>query len=317
MANPVISIVMPVHRSFATIERALKSVLGQDLLVPFELVVSFDDKGDGTKEILEKYASTYPDIVRIHPKKKATGAAGSRYEGVEESRGEFVYFMDSDDELLPNCLSTLYTAQKISNADCVNCSFYTVKNGKRTSNIFASKGILTHAQWLDAYLHDTSFRAFLWTKLIRKSLLQKTPLLLLEEYPDMFEDIAYGFSVLMKADTVACISDKLYLYHKDNPSSATSTPRADRSLYHIAIFACMRQYIESYGTPADLRRFFAHKTRYYWSVWFDRLLDKKHGATKEYFIQVKREFDEVMDENLPLRKVGAFYSPIVSRGILN
>ena len=316
MNTPVISVVMPAHRSFSTIERALNSVLAQDFSLPFELVVSFDDRKDGTKEILEKYASTYPEIVRIHPKQKATGAAGSRYEALLECRGDLVCFLDSDDEMLPNYLSVMYQAQQKDDADCVNCSFYVVSQGKRSPNIFEAREAMDHDQWLDAFLNDVSFRGFTWTKLIRKSLLLQSPLLLLEEYSDLFEDVAFLFSCLMKAKKVVTIPNRLYLYYKDNSNSATSVPRKDRALHHIAVFACIRRYIERYGSKRDLRRFFAHKTRFYWSVWFDIQLDKKGGADSQYLAQVKKEFREVTKKNAPLQAEGAFYVSFLKRAFL-
>jgi glycosyltransferase involved in cell wall biosynthesis len=90
---------MPAWNSRETIGRALDSVLRQSL-PPFEVIVVDDGSSDGTSAFVEQ---TYGQRVRVIRQPNA-GPSRARNRAVEEARGDWVAFLDSDDEWMPEKL---------------------------------------------------------------------------------------------------------------------------------------------------------------------------------------------------------------------
>lgn len=104
-----ISVIMPTYNCDRFISKSIDSYLAQELNET-ELICVNDGSTDGTARILHHYQNNYPDKV-IVIEQTNQGAAIARNKAITESRGEYLYFLDSDD-LIPNSvtLSNLYHA---------------------------------------------------------------------------------------------------------------------------------------------------------------------------------------------------------------
>jgi len=98
---PSVSVVIPAYNRAATIVAAIDSVLRQTW-TDFELIVVDDGSTDGT---LAAAATITDPRLRLVPAPRNLGAAGARNLGVEEARGTWIAFQDSDDEWLPEKLA--------------------------------------------------------------------------------------------------------------------------------------------------------------------------------------------------------------------
>jgi glycosyltransferase involved in cell wall biosynthesis len=100
-----LSVVVPVFNRRDVIRRAVKSLLAQDFSGRFEIVVVDDGSTDGTAEMVDGIDP------RVHVvRQENRGAAAARLHGIQEARGEFVAFLDSDDVAEPFHLSSLWNA---------------------------------------------------------------------------------------------------------------------------------------------------------------------------------------------------------------
>ena len=98
-AEPVVSVIIPLHNHADTIVATVASVLGQRNVpddVHIEIVVVDDASTDGGADLLDH------DIVTIIHQPARRGAAAARNLGVAHSKGEFLVFLDSDDLLPPH-----------------------------------------------------------------------------------------------------------------------------------------------------------------------------------------------------------------------
>lgn len=101
------SIVVPAYNYGSLVERAVASAClqsGED----FEVVVIDDGSTDNTPEVLDRLEARYATL-RVLRQKNA-GASAARNKGVNEARGDFILFLDADDELLPNALAAFREA---------------------------------------------------------------------------------------------------------------------------------------------------------------------------------------------------------------
>jgi glycosyltransferase involved in cell wall biosynthesis len=103
MNTPAISVVIPTFNRARVLERAIESVLIQDFR-DFELIVVDDGSTDSTREILEKVANCEGERVRCVFQENR-GVSSARNLGIRASSGQWVAFLDSDDEWLIHKLS--------------------------------------------------------------------------------------------------------------------------------------------------------------------------------------------------------------------
>ncbi len=107
------SVVIPTHNRATLLERALRSLSSQTF-TEFEAIVVDDGSTDATQQILASRRS-FP--IRFVTHDRAKGVAAARNRGVVEAAGEFVVFLDDDDELHPNALTKIHERTSASRLD--------------------------------------------------------------------------------------------------------------------------------------------------------------------------------------------------------
>jgi len=122
----MVSVIIPSHNRAWSIERAIDSILSQTVK-EFEIIVVNDGSSDGTEEIL---TSRYP-VVRQYTINRS-GVSKARNVGIQNARGEWIAFLDSDDYWLPNKLEEQmsYLAMNPWFQICHTDEIW-IKNGKR------------------------------------------------------------------------------------------------------------------------------------------------------------------------------------------
>jgi glycosyltransferase involved in cell wall biosynthesis len=100
---PLFSVVVPTHNRVDRVQRALRSILAQTFL-DYEVIVVDDGSSDGTPAFLAGVASERCRVFRNDPNR---GVSASRNRGCAVAGGEFIVFLDDDDELRPYALAQL------------------------------------------------------------------------------------------------------------------------------------------------------------------------------------------------------------------
>lgn len=101
--TPLVSIIMPNYNNRKYIAEAMESVLNQTY-TNWELIVIDDGSMDNSVEIIQAYAAK-DERIRLLVNATNKGVSASRNEGLKNSNGAFICFLDSDDVFLPNKLS--------------------------------------------------------------------------------------------------------------------------------------------------------------------------------------------------------------------
>lgn len=121
----MISVVIPLYNKAATIGRTLES-LEQQTYKDFEIVVVNDGSTDGGEMVIEKYSALNMRLVN----QPNGGVASARNKGATEAKGEYVAFLDADDEWKPKFLETIVTLI----GDFPDCSVFAVDYIMRKSD---------------------------------------------------------------------------------------------------------------------------------------------------------------------------------------
>lgn len=120
-----ISIVVPVYNS----EEWLEACLDQDTNQTYpniEIIIVDDNSNDSSPDIIKKYKELYENVTVIE-NKRAHGVGGARNAGLEHVTGDYVAFLDSDDEMTENFCETLIDI--IGDADIAVAGRATYVNG--------------------------------------------------------------------------------------------------------------------------------------------------------------------------------------------
>ena len=123
-----ISVIMPIYNDEEKIYDSINSVLSQSL-TDIELICVDDGSTDNSLRILKSLAEK-DDRIRVFSQKNQ-GSGKARNKGISEAKGEYIAFLDSDDQMVDNdALNQLYTEAKKNNVDMVSGGIQFVDKGK-------------------------------------------------------------------------------------------------------------------------------------------------------------------------------------------
>ena len=109
MGDYKISIVMPVYNASRDLPFALESIVNQTMdLEDIEVIIVDDCSTDNSLDVIQEYSEKYSGFKVFKLDKNVGAAYGPRNVGLEQVTGEFVMFLDSDDQFHPEACETLY-----------------------------------------------------------------------------------------------------------------------------------------------------------------------------------------------------------------
>lgn len=218
-----ISIIIPVYNVALYIERCLLSCINQTYEA-IEIVVVDDGSTDSSKMIINEFQKKDPRIVFIE--QLNSGVNTARKAGFEKSKGEYVFFLDSDDYLDVRALERLWMQVQGKNVDMVECGYRLINPvTQNCEDIYFKESVCLSSE----YWENLFYRFSVWGILIKRSVLNNVH----------FENIPIGEDVLLKMEMVAnshciaTINDILYYYlvrEGSQMNSADKKIRAEKSL---------------------------------------------------------------------------------------
>ena len=116
--SPKISIIIPSYNEEKNISRCLDSVMNQTFS-DFEVLCVDDGSNDKTYDIIKKYSEKDSRIIPM--KNPYKGVSSARNFGIENAKGDYIGFVDSDDFIQPQMYEFLYKAVTENNCDFSVC----------------------------------------------------------------------------------------------------------------------------------------------------------------------------------------------------
>ena len=116
---PCISVIVPVYQAEKLIHDCVESVLRQTFQ-DWELLLIDDGSRDTSPAICDEYASRN-DRIRVFHKPNG-GVSSARNLGLLEARGDYIAFLDADDQYEPQALETMWSLMKQTGADSAACA---------------------------------------------------------------------------------------------------------------------------------------------------------------------------------------------------
>lgn len=116
MKKDLISVIIPIYNREKFLKKCIESVISQSEVFT-EIILIDDGSSDKSPQICDEYCSLYDNVVVIHNSNH--GLSHARNCGLDICNGEYIFFLDSDDFLPANSLSSLLQALKENDADFV------------------------------------------------------------------------------------------------------------------------------------------------------------------------------------------------------
>lgn len=242
------SVVIPVYNVKDYLEKCVDSVLAQDC-GDYEIILVDDGSTDGVSpELCDRYALASPDRIRvIHQENQGLG--GARNTGLEAARGEYLFFMDSDDRIVPHALSYLEGQIRQTHADMYLFRLFYDRDGVLTpaDPLRVPTDVVLHpAQCPELLLESPSASV----RVCRRSLFLEGQI----RFPAgiWYEDLATTPKCLLHARSVVALSEPLYCYLLRD-GSIMRNANLKRNLEILDVLGSVRAYYESNGVLEQYR----------------------------------------------------------------
>ncbi len=166
--KPLISVIVPVYRVEAYLEKCVNSILAQDM-ADFELILVDDGSPDGCGVICRRYAEADSRVRYI--RKENGGLSDARNAGIDAARGEYLSFIDADDYVEPTYLSCLLSLlQSAPGCKVSQANHFVERNGKsRPEYPEESVHALSAREAFEAVLYHDRVDVSGWGKLYHRS----------------------------------------------------------------------------------------------------------------------------------------------------
>lgn len=211
MSDIKVSIIMPVYKVEEYVGKAIESIQAQTL-TEWEFIIVDDGTPDKSGEICDAYAEKDNRIKVIH--KENGGAPSARNVAIDIAKGEYMYFLDSDDWAEPTMLEDMYNLAKRDQAQLVVAGFYIdtyyEKDKYLTDNYVVEDAVYSDKESFrkNAYkLFDKNLLYTPWNKLYESKYILENNL----RFPTtLWDDFPFNISIVRNVERVTVTSKQYY-----------------------------------------------------------------------------------------------------------
>ncbi|MCF2684356.1 glycosyltransferase family 2 protein, partial [Faecalicatena contorta] len=254
------SIVVPIFNAEKTIANCLRSIQNQ-LFEDFEVIMIDDGSVDSSGVLCQKFVSD--DRRFRYIRQINQGVSAARNKGLQEARGDYIVFLDSDDEYVPEYLEAFEKLME-QEPDCDHywCGFkissdLLSKNGEihvfskeEEISVCHRKNIMTlHEKWMDSTL---------WNKVFRREIIVKENLLM-DTKLSLGEDLLFNYQYLAATgEQIAIINLPNYIYYQSGNDTLDSKYRKNlRELYEYLDAEILKWLMKWEVSEQELRKYYS------------------------------------------------------------
>lgn len=269
-----LSVIIPVYNTAKYLSKCLDSLFMQNFS-DFEVICVDDGSIDNSLEVLARYK----DVTVLKQNHKGSGVA--RNLGLQQAKGEYVLFVDSDDWLVDGAFEKLVHAVENLNSDILIFGGKIYSKGKLRRGSYSVNKI--PKKYLNRIFNKNEFKneifkfpSTAWTKLYKRNFLIKNNI----RFQEIFvgQDQLFFIDSMLKSERIAVLEEDLYCYWKRRPGSVT-TNKKKNNFSPVYVFRAVEKVIRDYEyRDVILNRYFLKAT-----FWLPKMREDLKGEYyKEY-----------------------------------
>ncbi|EKQ51163.1 MULTISPECIES: glycosyltransferase [unclassified Clostridium] len=204
--NIKVSIIVPVYNSEKYLKRCLDSLVNQSLN-DIEIILINDFSTDNSLNILNSYKQAYPNKIILESLTENKGPGGARNLGIKKAKGQYIGFVDSDDDVSFDMFEKLYKIAVRADYDLVDCNFYEEslnKNCKTTPK--EALGDLNAEKRKLMIINS----GYIWSKIVKRDIIINHNIRFRENVA--FEDLEFTSLIILYCKKICATNMVLYNY---------------------------------------------------------------------------------------------------------
>jgi glycosyltransferase involved in cell wall biosynthesis len=242
MSNLRLSIIIPFYNVEKYIAECLDSVYAQDIPESeYEVICVNDCSPDNSRQIVLDYQRIHPNLILLeHEKNKMLGAA--RNTGLWAAKGQYVWFIDSDDYIQSKVFSKLLSLAELNDLDILNVNpqYFNdqgfINNEIIVANFPLSTDVITGKEYLKLNVPYWIRPVSTWSKIFKRSFLIENNLLFPEGI--FFEDTVHTLKSLLIVSRFKFLCEKLYFYRLNESSIMNTNLHSPVKLADKILYCC-------------------------------------------------------------------------------
>lgn len=212
--NPLISVIIPIYMAENFLHRCVDSVINQTYK-NLEIILINDGSKDKSGIICDEYAKKDTRIKVIHQENQ--GLSGARNSGLNIAKGEYIYFIDSDDYIKKNTLENMIKYSEKGYFDIISgTAIHLLSNGKFKEGKLPQE--ITDLNKIRKGILLDQIGSLACAKLIKHKIFNNL------RFPHGYirEDFFIAPHIFFQAKTARIIPLSYYIYSKENPNSISN-----------------------------------------------------------------------------------------------
>lgn len=283
----MVTVVVPAYNAEKAIVQCVRSILNQTYR-DIEVIVVDDGSRDRTAPLVKKMQDQ-DNRIRLVSKENG-GASSARNLGINEAKGEYLVFVDADDEILPDMLQSLWNAREEYDADLVKTALIRVSNDGSEA-ILSSKEkqvYLSKDAWKENFfaLMENELNSPV-AKLYKKAVLDEYHITFNENL-ELSEDLHFNLQYLEKINRVVFLPDAYYKYYLFN-SDVTTRYRENLFMRRKESISLYDDFLRRNGINRDIVPFLYIKL-----LFSEAISEREHKTPKEKRIsRIKSNLEQI------------------------
>lgn len=211
MQKLIFSIIIPVYNTAKYLPECLDSILCQEVK-NYEIICVDNSSTDNSRQVLDNYAMRHPCIKILT--ENVMGAGNARNKALQNAKGEYVCFVDSDDLVSPSLLSECYK-QTVNKPDIIIFGVKTLKADKIKAGQYSSNKFPKSFSTKKIF----NFHTIAYNKIYKNSFLKQNNIQF--GITKTGEDQIFTIKSLLLAKSIKILKKDLYIYRRDRQGALT------------------------------------------------------------------------------------------------
>lgn len=281
-----VSIIVPVYNGEDTIQRCLESIIRQTCKNIKEIIIVNDGSTDKTKKVIEQFTEKDTRICCIE--KKNGGVSSARNIGISNAHGDYVMFIDSDDEIKQDLVEKLY---ETSIGYDMTIAGIELHQDLKTSSI-GIDGVFSIKEIVNKYGKDIPSILINGPcgKLYRTNIIIENNILFDESF-SLGEDTLFVFQYLKYCNQVRFIGDDSYIYYQMGNTSLMTKFRKDGYYNAKKVYGILTNIVSKINDgeiPKNYKKVYKNVLM----VYIRKLIYNRKLIEKEYIKNIIKDYIE-------------------------